>query len=83
LHPIPDSGLLGTSISLLGNLDQCAYDVWLDGNTSPGQPQNGKLAEFDNLDPGRHRILLTVHPSAEGGGLSFYGAEYGFTNPSS
>jgi hypothetical protein len=65
---------IGSSITLFGDVDQCDLDIWLDGSSSNGSPDNGRLAQFTGLDNKEHRILMTVHPF-NNGSISFYGAQ--------
>lgn len=59
---------------LLGDVDECSFDIWLDGSTSAGMPGNGRLAELSQLNHEDHRMLMTVHPSSVNGSISFRGA---------
>jgi hypothetical protein len=65
---------IGSSITLFGDVDQCNLDIWLDGSSSNGSPDNGRLAQFTGLERKEHRILMTVHPF-NNGSISFYGAQ--------
>jgi hypothetical protein len=71
---------LGSSLTLLGEADECSFDIWLDGSTSTGMPGNGRLAELSQLDHGDHRMLMTVHPSVNGS-MIFRGATLEVTPP--
>jgi hypothetical protein len=67
----------------MGEVQQCAYDIWLDGHTITGSPQDDKLFEKDGLDGTLHRLVVTTHlPAGKDGSLSFYGVEYGYPTTS-
>jgi hypothetical protein len=70
------SSILGSSLTLFGEVEDCGFDIWLDGSTSAGSPGDGKLAEFTGLDSNSHRILITAHPF-NNGSIWFYGANLG------
>jgi hypothetical protein len=67
---------------LLGEVNECNFDIWLDGSTSTGNPGNGRLAELSQLSQEDHRMLMTVHPSSVNGSMSFRGVNLEVT-PSS
>ncbi|PVG02574.1 hypothetical protein CPB86DRAFT_870411 [Serendipita vermifera] len=68
----------GSSLTLLGEVENCSFDIWLDGSTSAGTPGDGKLAEFTGLDSSSHRVMMTVHPFFNGS-IWFYGAKLGIS----